>query len=187
MAVTQTAQSDSGTAAAKVVIADHNVGLRTALAIWLSCYGFEVVAEVGDIAGAVRALRSVQPDPLILDSGLVGYDDADMVAAVRSAGRTGVIVLESVLHANGERSPGLDAVVVSRTQGVGTLRRVMTELLARPSSSGTAGGSDQSQSEGTGVQVGNDTWSTPWWRTSRPRRESSGEHRLAVSSPAIRA
>ena len=57
----------------KIVLADDHAVVRSALRLLLDAEdGLEVVAEAGDIDGALRYVRGHKPDVLVLDLNMPG-------------------------------------------------------------------------------------------------------------------
>jgi two-component system response regulator NreC len=79
----------------KIVLADDHAGVRSALRLLLDAEDdLEVVAEAGDIVGAVRYLRGHKPDVLILDLNMPGGPSIAAVPELRQASaETAIVVL----------------------------------------------------------------------------------------------
>ena len=102
----------------RVVLADDAVFIREAIAGLLRRHGIDVVAEVGEPAGLLRAVLSAEPDVAIVDIRLPPDQQAEgLHAAVeirRRHPRVGVLLLShyleshylSVLLGNGARGVG---------------------------------------------------------------------------------
>ena len=98
--------SDSGTghptdkaratsAATTVMIADDHVVVRTGLRLLLDAEdGLEVVAEAGDVPGAVRIVQAQRPAVAVLDLNMPGGSTLDAIAELRaSTPETAIVVL----------------------------------------------------------------------------------------------
>jgi two-component system response regulator NreC len=79
----------------KIVLADDHAVVRSALRLLLDAEeDLEVVAEAGDIVGAVRYVRGHKPDVLILDLNLPGGPSIAAVPELRQASaQTAIVVL----------------------------------------------------------------------------------------------
>lgn len=76
-----------------VVIADDHPFLRTGLEAVLLGSGFDVVATVGDGDAALEAVRSRDPDILILDIDMPGKDGIATLQELRASGDNRPVVL----------------------------------------------------------------------------------------------
>ena len=90
----------SGTSATKtdeirIVLADDHVVVRSALRMLLDAEpGLEVVAEAGDVDGAIRYLRGHRPEVLILDLNMPGRGSLEALPDITEASpETQVVVL----------------------------------------------------------------------------------------------
>jgi two-component system, NarL family, response regulator NreC len=79
----------------KIVIADDHAVVRSGLRMLLEAEdGFEVVAEAGDVASAVRYTRAHRPTVLILDLNMPGEPSLPAIGTVQEASPdTRVVVL----------------------------------------------------------------------------------------------
>jgi two-component system response regulator NreC len=79
----------------KIVLADDHAVVRSALRLLLDAEeDLEVVAETGDIVGAVRYVRGHKPDVLILDLNMPGGPSIAAVPELRQASpKTAIVVL----------------------------------------------------------------------------------------------
>ena len=79
----------------KIVLADDHAVVRSALRLLLDAEeGLEVVAEAGDIDGALRYVRGHKPDVLILDLNMPGGPSVQAVPDFQEASpETGIVVL----------------------------------------------------------------------------------------------
>ena len=79
----------------KIVLADDHAVVRSALRLLLDAEdGLEVVAEAGDIDGALRYVRGHKPDVLILDLNMPGGPSTHAVPELQDASPdTGIVVL----------------------------------------------------------------------------------------------
>ena len=66
-----------------IVADDEPIARRRLLRLLASIGGVRVVAEVGDVAAAIDAVRSHAPDLLLLDVHMPGGDGFDVVDALR--------------------------------------------------------------------------------------------------------
>lgn len=84
-----------------VLIVDDHAPFRSWARCLLEDEGFEVVAAVGDVAGAREALRRLRPDVVLLDVQLPDGDGIDVAAelaadAARSgAGRPLIVIVSA--------------------------------------------------------------------------------------------
>jgi DNA-binding NarL/FixJ family response regulator len=80
----------------RVVIVDDQAPFRDAArAIVASTRGFELVGESADGAGALRLIRAVDPDLVLLDVRMPGLDGIDIATRLTADDPTRVIVLVS--------------------------------------------------------------------------------------------
>ncbi len=79
----------------RIVLADDHRMVRDGLRLVLDAEpGFEVVAQVGDIAAAQRSVRDHDPDVLLLDLNMPGGSTLEAIPGLRSeAPRTQIVVL----------------------------------------------------------------------------------------------
>ena len=85
----------AGAPRVRVVLADDHAVVRSGLRLVLELEpGIEVVAEVGDVPGAVRALADHAPEVLILDLNMPGERSLPAIPRLHAASpRTRVVVL----------------------------------------------------------------------------------------------
>lgn len=78
-----------------VVLADDHVVVRSGLRLLLESEpAIEVVAEVGDVTGAIEAVERLRPDVLVLDLHMPGEPSLPAIPRLRaSSPRTRVVVL----------------------------------------------------------------------------------------------
>jgi two-component system response regulator NreC len=83
------------TGVARVVLADNHPVIRTGMRMLVEAdHRLRVVAEAGDVAGAIAHVRTHRPDVLLLDLTLPGGSSLDAIPAIRSASpRTAIVVL----------------------------------------------------------------------------------------------
>jgi DNA-binding NarL/FixJ family response regulator len=68
----------------RVFLADDHAVFRDGLKLLLSCQpDFEVVAELGDLGGLLAAVRSAQPDLLLIDYHMPGGDTAALISHLK--------------------------------------------------------------------------------------------------------
>ncbi len=79
----------------KIVLADDHAVVRSALRLLLDAeQELEVVAEAGDIDGALRYVRGHKPDVLVLDLNMPGGPSTSSVPELRDASpETGIVML----------------------------------------------------------------------------------------------
>jgi len=82
-------------AATTVVLADDHAIVRSALrSVLEAAGGFEVVAEAGDVATAIRKVLAYKPAVLMLDLGMAGASSPDVIPKFLEASpRTAIVVL----------------------------------------------------------------------------------------------
>jgi two-component system response regulator NreC len=87
--------SESKTDEIRIVLADDHVVVRSALRMLLDAEpGLEVVAEAGDVDGAIRYLRGHRPEVLILDLNMPGRASLEALPDITEASpETQVVVL----------------------------------------------------------------------------------------------
>jgi DNA-binding NarL/FixJ family response regulator len=78
-----------------VLLVDDHVQFRSEARALLEAGGYEVVAEAGDAATALREAARVGPDVVLLDVGLPDASGLDIVAPLRSAVPHARVVLVS--------------------------------------------------------------------------------------------
>src|ERR687892_125246 len=72
--------------AIKIVLADDHAVVRSALRMLLDAEpGLEVVAEAGDVEGAIRYVRGHRPEILILDLNMPGRASLDAIPDIAEA------------------------------------------------------------------------------------------------------
>jgi two-component system, NarL family, response regulator NreC len=79
----------------RIVLADDHRVVRDGLRLVLAAEpGFEVIAQVGDVASACRCVREHHPDVLLLDLNMPGGSALDAIPGLRSeAPDTHIVVL----------------------------------------------------------------------------------------------
>lgn len=79
----------------RIVLADDHAVVRSALRMLLDAEpGMEVVAEAGDVEGAIRYVRGHRPDVLILDLNMPGRPSLDALPDITDASpETNIVVL----------------------------------------------------------------------------------------------
>ncbi len=84
-----------GTDEIRIVLADDHVVVRSALRMLLDAEpGLEVVAEAGDVDGAIRYIRGHRPEVLILDLNMPGRASLEALPDIAEASpETQVVVL----------------------------------------------------------------------------------------------
>jgi two-component system response regulator NreC len=87
--------SEAGTDEIRIVLADDHVVVRSALRMLLDAEpGLEVVAEAGDVDGAIRYLRGHRPEVLILDLNMPGRASLEALPDIAEASPdTQIVVL----------------------------------------------------------------------------------------------
>ena len=94
------AQASSGAArTVRLVLADDHEVVRAGLRLLLDAEpGFEVVAEAGDVEGAVRYTRGHKPDVLVLDLNMPGsltsIDAIPQIAEASPATRVVILTMQ---------------------------------------------------------------------------------------------
>lgn len=86
---------EAGTDEIRIVLADDHVVVRSALRMLLDAEpGLEVVAEAGDVDGAIRYIRGHRPEVLILDLNMPGRASLEALPDIAEASpETQVVVL----------------------------------------------------------------------------------------------
>jgi two-component system response regulator NreC len=87
--------ASDGALSIRIVLADDHVVVRSALRMLLDAEpGLEVVAEAGDVDGAVRYVRGHRPDVLILDLNMPGRPSLEALPDIAAASpETQIVVL----------------------------------------------------------------------------------------------
>jgi DNA-binding NarL/FixJ family response regulator len=96
-----------------VLVVDDHVAFRAAARTILETHGFTVVAEAGDLAGAVRAARSTHPEVALVD---IGLPDADGFAVTAELMRIDA-ALQVVLVSSRDRLEVASRVRDSQARG----------------------------------------------------------------------
>jgi DNA-binding NarL/FixJ family response regulator len=79
-----------------VLIVDDHPSFRTSARMLLECEGFVVVGEAEDGEGALRAVRELQPDLVLLDVQLPDIDGIEVAARLaQTNGASPAVVLTS--------------------------------------------------------------------------------------------
>ena len=98
-----------------VLLVDDHESFRFEARAMLEAEGYEVVAEAGDAASALREAERITPEVVLLDVGLPDRSGLDIVAALRSvAPRVRVVIVSARPRTDfGERiaASGADAFV----------------------------------------------------------------------------
>lgn len=82
--------------ATSVLIVDDHPSFRASARMLLECEGYVVVGEAEDGRSAVRAVRELQPDLVLLDVQLPDIDGPEVAARLAEAnGASPVIILTS--------------------------------------------------------------------------------------------
>jgi two-component system, NarL family, response regulator NreC len=89
------AAPERGTDEIRIVLADDHAVVRSALRMLLDAEpGLEVVAEAGDVDGAIRYLRGHRPEVLILDLNMPGRASLEALPDIKEASpETRIVVL----------------------------------------------------------------------------------------------
>jgi two-component system, NarL family, response regulator NreC len=89
------AAPEQGTGEIRIVLADDHAVVRSALRMLLDAEpGLEVVAEAGDVDGAIRYLRGHRPEVLILDLNMPGRASLEALPDIHEASPgTQIVVL----------------------------------------------------------------------------------------------
>ena len=82
-----------------VLIVDDNQGFRDRARRWLEADGFSVVAEAGDGAGALEAVRLHRPGVVLLDVGLPDANGLDLAEQLTGEPGGPAVVLTSTRDA----------------------------------------------------------------------------------------
>jgi DNA-binding response OmpR family regulator len=101
----------TGVDAARVVIADDDADIRNLIAISARRIGMQVVAEVGDGAGALAALRELVPNLAILDVAMPAMSGIEVCRAIKADAALAAIriILLSAAADDESRAAGLAA------------------------------------------------------------------------------
>jgi DNA-binding NarL/FixJ family response regulator len=78
-----------------VLIVDDHPSFRASARLLLECEGFEVVGEAEDGMGALRAVRALAPDIVLLDVQLPDIDGFEVAARLTANGCSPAIVITS--------------------------------------------------------------------------------------------
>jgi len=84
-----------GTMCIKIVVVDDDPGFRRIATVLLTARGLRVVAESGDGASALAAVRAHRPHGLLLDLHLPDLDGLAVARLLKEEGRPPRIVLTS--------------------------------------------------------------------------------------------
>jgi DNA-binding NarL/FixJ family response regulator len=88
-------QDNRGVPTSVLIVDDHPSFRLSARRMLAEEEGFEVVGEAADGAGALVAVRDLDPDVVILDVQLPDLDGFEVAERLRGAGARGAIVLTS--------------------------------------------------------------------------------------------
>lgn len=105
----------------RVVLADDSALLRAGVAELLRMEGFDIVAEVGDAAALVEAVRRLRPDVAVVDVRMPPTHTVEGLAAAREiraehGDAVGILVLSQHLEAR-----HASELLASSTRGIGYL------------------------------------------------------------------
>jgi DNA-binding NarL/FixJ family response regulator len=78
-----------------VVIVDDHPSFRASARRLLECEGFEVIGEAEDGISALRAVRELSPDVVLLDVQLPDIDGLEVAARLAANGHAPAIVMTS--------------------------------------------------------------------------------------------
>jgi two-component system response regulator MprA len=93
---------------ARLLIAEDDRGVRESLARALEFEGY-LVSTAPDGTEALRAITEEQPDAVILDVMMPGFDGLEVARRVRAKGDKVPILMLTARHEVGDRVQGLDA------------------------------------------------------------------------------
>ncbi len=83
--------------AMKLFIADDNVEFRNRLsAILGDIAGIDVIGTAGNVKGAIKAIRRVKPDTVILDFRMPGGNGLDVLAAVKQSNPAPTVIMLTI-------------------------------------------------------------------------------------------
>jgi DNA-binding NarL/FixJ family response regulator len=94
MAVSRRLCHDSHVATTVLIVDDHR-GFRATARALLEAEGYEVVGEAENGVGAIRAVRELRPDVVLLDVQLPDFDGFEVASRLSSNGASAAIVLTS--------------------------------------------------------------------------------------------
>jgi CheY-like chemotaxis protein len=80
---------------ATILIVDDNACFRATAHAVLDAEGYEVVGEAEDGVAALRAVRELRPDVVLLDVQLPDFDGFEVAARLRANGAAPAIVITS--------------------------------------------------------------------------------------------
>ena len=126
-----------------VILADDHAVVRSGLRLLLERKGIEVVAEAGDVEGALRYVRGHKPDVLVLDLNMPGLPVLPAIADVRDASPgTRVVVLtmqESPAYAREAFAAGASGYVLKEAAESALVEAIEAALEGRLSVEPTLG------------------------------------------------
>jgi DNA-binding NarL/FixJ family response regulator len=79
----------------RVLIVDDHAGFRTTARALLEAEGFEVVGEAETGVAALRAVKELKPDVVLLDVALPDFDGFEVASRLQRNGSSPAIVITS--------------------------------------------------------------------------------------------
>lgn len=98
-----------GDRAIRLVISDDHPVVRQGLRSFLEAQGFEVTAEAGDGATAVRAVQETRPDVLLTDLVMPGVDGIEAIRRLRTDGAPVRILVLTSFSGSDQVVPAIQA------------------------------------------------------------------------------
>ncbi|MGH9186279.1 MAG: response regulator [Acidimicrobiales bacterium] len=122
----------------RVMLVDDDDKLRNLLRSVLSDDGFEIAADVGDSAGALRALTTSDPDVVVIDYTLPDGDGLRLADEIRSSRPSQPIIVFSSLFDPSLRRRAEDRGYryVEKVDGLEVLEEAIRTAGAAPMDSG---------------------------------------------------
>jgi two-component system response regulator DesR len=115
----------------RIVVADDDQLLRTALTQVLSLQGVDVVGQAGDGTEAVAAIRGLRPDVALVDLEMPGLDGIEVARAVGDVPTRVVIVTRHARPAQLQRALAAGAVgFILKSTSSDRLMAILTDIHA---------------------------------------------------------
>lgn len=109
---------------ARILIVDDNAGVRSTIGSFLALHGFCVCGQAADGKAAIREVRELKPDIVLLDINMPGINGIRTAAEILRVSRRVKIVFLTV-----HNTPGTRNATRMWSQGFVSKSAVATELI----------------------------------------------------------